>query len=811
MPDQRPRYFNHLLCRALLPQAVFLACLGGAVSAPAFAQTPAAAQVETLITFNIPAGTLDQVLNGFAASAGVMLAIDGTLSAGKTSQGLSGTYTRKAALEKILAGTELDYHLSEDQVITLIKRKSVGQLKAVKVSAGAIHTGTSAEGYRATNTQGIGPLAARSLQDTPFSISVVSEELIENTASGSFDQLFKMTPVVQNNAPFTVFGYPTLAVRGFAQSTGVVDGVKLSSYTYGLSTEELERVEVINGLTGFMYGAGNVGGTVNYVLKRPTYDRLTNLTIGSYGNQQGYVHADLSDRMNEDGTFAYRVNALYSDGDTAKEGQSIERKLLSGALDWNLTKDFLLQFEAAHTTLHVDKPDTRFYSAGISYWPDAFDVSETYTPDWNYNDTRTDRASIKASFAINDSLSFRSAYLYKEDERHHIIIYPIYSETGWTLYNPGKAAPYTVVSEGAYAYMDSLFNTGPVQHNLTFGISGDTSTQNTHVTSYVYDSSFVVPTNLTLEQFMDLEMPAGLRSTDYGPRYKSNDTQNTNIMLGDSITFNEQWSSIVGLNYTTIKTKNFSAAGLTTSAYDNSALTPTASVIYKPIQNLSLYVSAIEGLEPGSVVPDDPAIYNNPGEILDPFISTQYELGAKYSINEHILLSSAVFNIAKANSFDERTADGKITRNQDGEQVHRGIELTLTGKVTDNLTIIAGGTLMDLSVEKSTNANLEGKKPIGAASTMAKLYSEYSVAQIPGLTLTGGMYYTGKKYKDSMNTQEIDAYTLFDVGARYQTQLSRFPTSFTLNITNLTNEDYWSSYWQLGIPRNIAFSMRTEF
>ncbi|MCR6651385.1 MAG: hypothetical protein NVV73_07775 [Cellvibrionaceae bacterium] len=60
---------------------------------------------------------------------------------------------------------------------------------------------------------------------------------------------------------------------------------------------------------------------------------------------------------------------------------------------------------------------------------------------------------------------------------------------------------------------------------------------------------------------------------------------------------------------------------------------------------------------------------------------------------------------------------------------------------------------MDLNIEKATNANLEGKKPIGVASNMAKLYAEYSVARLPGLTLTGGAYYTDEKY-NNMNMQK---------------------------------------------------------
>ncbi|MEN0035504.1 MAG: TonB-dependent receptor [Cellvibrio sp.] len=794
--------------------ALAIAAAPFTVITPANAQTTAA--VSAQIRFDIAPGHMTDALNRFASTAGITLSFDPDAISNLHSDGLQGSFSVDEALHRLLSGSGLQAQRTTSGAYLVVpapvKTEKVGpRLSSIKVSAAAVNAGTSSEGYKATNTAGIGPLGERSLQDTPFSVSVMSEELIENTGTGSFDQLFKMNPVVQNNAPFTVFGYPTMAIRGFAQSTGVVDGVKLSSYTYGLSTEELERVEIFNGLTGFMYGAGNVGGTANYVLKRPKYERLTNVALGTYANQQGYVHVDVSDKIDEDGTFAYRTNLLYSDGETAKNGQNIERKLISGALDWNLSENFLLQFDAAHTTLRIDKPDTRFYSAGITYWPDAFDNSETYTPDWNYNNTETDRAGVKASLKVNDNISLRSAYVYKEDERDFIINYPIFSETGWSLYNPGKTAPYTVLSQGAYVYLDSAFNTGSVEHKLTVGFSGDNSEQKNHIKSSVSDSTFVVPKNLTLQQLMDMEMPAGLLAKDYGGRYIANETENTNLMIGDTITFNEQWSSIVGVNQSTIKTKNFNTAGVVTSEYDESAVTPTVSVIYKPIADVSLYVSAIEGLEAGSIVPNDPNIYNNAGEILDPFASKQYEFGAKYSITENILFSSALFRIEKVNSYDEMTSNGKITRNQDGEQIHQGLEFTLTGKLTDNLTIIAGGTAMDLGVEKATNPNLEGKEPIGVATEMAKIYAEYAVTQLPGFTVTAGAYYTGGKYKDSMNLQAIDSYTLYDAGARYQTTISGIPTSFNLNVTNLTDEDYWSSYWQLGIARSVALSMKMEF
>ena len=48
---------------------------------------------------------------------------------------------------------------------------------------------------------------------------------------------------------------------------------------------------------------------------------------------------------------------------------------------------------------------------------------------------------------------------------------------------------------------------------------------------------------------------------------------------------------------------------------------------------------------------------------------------------------------------------------QDGLEVHEGVELTVTGKVTDSLTVMTGGTYMDLSIDKTNNSDLKGKEP----------------------------------------------------------------------------------------------------
>ncbi|SDW45591.1 iron complex outermembrane recepter protein [Nitrosomonas europaea] len=278
-----------------------------------------------------------------------------------------------------------------------------------------------------------------------------------------------------------------------------------------------------------------------------------------------------------------------------------------------------------------------------------------------------------------------------------------------------------------------------------------------------------------------------------------------NVLIGDDITFNDKWSAMVGLNYAT--TANKAAGSYGDSNYEKSALTPSVSLLYKPIGEVTTYVSYMEALERGTIVGN---IYANRGEVLSPLVSKQYEVGAKYDINPNLLLSTALFRIEKTNQYSN-LATPLPTYVQDGLQVHNGVELVLTGKVTDNLTVMGGGTLMDISVEKANNPALEGKKPTNAASRMGKIYAEYALPWIPGLSLTGGIYYTGEKYANAANTDKIPSYTLYDIGARYATRVLDKSLIIRLNVINLTGKNYWQDATYLGVPRTVAFSASMNF
>jgi iron complex outermembrane receptor protein len=812
--------------------------LGGATVLPGVA---AAQDQGTARAYDIPAGSLSDALNRFAEQSGVQLTYEAALTQGRRTSGLHGSFAPRDALSHLLSGTGLAARTAGEGALT-IARATIGTMTLDPLRlepTTAAYTGTEDgsgpgdddEGPRrgdaifvlghndkidATSTSG--PWGNKLIIDTPYSVSVVSQDLIENVVASDMDQMFKMNPVVQNSAPSTVYGTPYVTIRGFDSQKGVIDGVRLSSTLTGIAMEELANVEIMNGLSGFLYGVGNPGGVTNYVLKRPTYTPTRDITVGNYGKGQFFAHVDLGGKIDENGTFAYRFNASYQDGDTSKKNQSIARTLVSGAVDWNVSPDLLVQVEGAHTYYRIDGIDSRFYAyantsyGALGHWIEPLDAGKSWTPDWTFLQVKTDRAGANVKWKLSEAVSVRAAYLYKRDAQESVNLYPAYfADSGWQAGWPSRSGPSYNIAQGASGYVDGNFATGGITHHLTVGVSGDILRVKEHREGTISASnspSFADPNDM-----MTWAMPGELKNPTWGPLYKSSQSSNLNVVIGDDIQFTEKLSAMVGVNRSTVRSTSYNSDATDDSPptrYNKSAYTPTVSLVFKPVPRVTTYATYMEGLEPGDIIGNDPT-YANPGQILAPFISKQYEVGAKYAPIDALLITGAVYRIEKANSFTEINSAGLWEVNQDGVEVHQGVELTVTGRVTPNLNVILGGTLMDLKVTKTDTPSLKGKKPTGVSDTLAKIYLDYALPWIPGLSVSGGAFHNGKMYKDSANLQKIDGSTIIDLGVHYQTAIANHPVRFDLNVANLTDENYWATSYSLGIPRNVAFSVKYGF
>lgn len=773
--------------------------------------------------YNIGVAPLSQTMALIARQNGVSLSADPALLTGKTAPAIRGNYTVDIAFNLALAGSGLQLIKNTDGTVYSLKitqnqdkspSVDIGLLKTIETTASqsgnrhltqlpvitvnAEKNGRAEEGYLVENITGAGIWGKRSLQDTPYSMTVIPQELIENVQANDMAKIFKMNPLTQDGGDQLAGNYSTV-IRGFNSNNAVINGLPLADFYSFTTMEDLERVETISGATGFLYGGGRVGGAVNYVIKKPTLTDKKSIKLGSYGGDQYYGHIDVSGQIDPENIFGYRVNALYQDGEsTADVGK--EQKFLSLAFDYKPNDHFVLDFNYAHRDL--TKTNVRPMFVINTYRP-KIEIDKGYFADWTALKEKNDRLMSSLKWDINETFTLRSSLIYEKSDRKILGNQYIYTRPDKLYDVVNRVYPSQAQEIENYAgniFLDSKFQTLGIDHLLSMGYSENYFEYRVPAI-LIKDESF---TAITFEQLKHLASPK--ITVPDSALVKSWKTQYSNLLIGDDITFNAQWSALIGMNYATVRQTNYSS-GIRRPSYEKSELTPTLSLIYKPISNVSTYATYIESLEQGTIVDSS---YSNPNEILPPLVSKQYEVGAKYNLNENLLLTAALFRIKKANQYSD-LAHPISKYVQDGEQIHQGLEFTMTGKLTDHLTIMGGGTWMDLSVEKSNNKALEGNKPTNAASEMAKIYAEYAVPEIQGLTLSGGAYYTGKKYGNASNTDEIPAYTLFDLGGRYTTIIAQHPTTFNFTISNVTGKNYWASGSYLGDPRTVAFSVKTQF
>lgn len=647
-----------------------------------------------------------------------------------------------------------------------------------------------------------GALGSRSQLETPFSSAVITATEIENRQVSKLGDVFALDASVSDNSSSSGAWASYLTVRGLPldwQNSFRIDGKPFVSYVTTLPYEQFERIDLLKGASGFMYGFGAPGGLLNYVTKKPTDEPVRSITLGYISKGLLRESADLGGRVGDDGRFGYRLNATHEEGTTYNDG-SLYRDSVSLALDARLTDKLTWDFQSIYQDrksigqdatitaagmsgtslpspiradnnnlegpgLYVDNA-FRFYSTGLKYQlNDNWNVSTHYT----YNSTRTRRNEgvLALTNGDGDYDDFRSDYG------------EAYSYNQWEAMVEGK------------------FNTGPLKHQLVFGASWQKQ-KNDYSSNGVYQ---LEGTGNLYEQNTNTYYSQGQLDL-----YRAADITQKAVFASDTIDLTGGWSILGGLRYTDYEQRSYDPAGTQTSRYTkDGVLTPTVALMYNFTPQTMAYASYIESLEPGSVVGN---IYENRGALLSPLKSKQYELGIKTE-NTDWAATAALFRIEKKSEYTN--TNNELV--QDGESIYQGLELGASARVARNWNV--GGSIMLLDTEYKKGVAHTGNRVAGAPKFIAATQIVYDVPQLPGLKLRADAKYTGATMLDASNNINVDDYTIVNIGATYDTRIYGYNTTFRAGINNLTNKRYWlfqsENYVKAGDPRTYSLSASIAF
>lgn len=195
----------------------------------------------------------------------------------------------------------------------------------------------------------IGPLGNKAWLDTPYSSTTVTQEMIANEQAKSVSELLKYSPSTQMQARGGMdVGRPqSRGMQGSVVANSRLDGLNIVSTT-AFPVEMLERLDVLNSLTGALYGPASPAGQFNFVAKRPTEETLRQVTLGYQSRHAINGQVDLGGHIDDEKKFGYRINALSEDGEGNVDDSTRRRKLLAVAFDWNIQPGTQLQLDASH-------------------------------------------------------------------------------------------------------------------------------------------------------------------------------------------------------------------------------------------------------------------------------------------------------------------------------------------------------------------------------------------------------------------------------------------------------------------------------
>lgn len=340
--------------------------------------------------FNVPAGNINMTLPMFARQSGIQIIAPADQLAGVRSPAIMGVFDTRAALRRLIADANLEIVADNGAAITLKPRARAGTtpvaLRSLQ-SARAASSWTAPRAFQAADAStaqaepGTGSeiivtatKTATTLNRVPISMQAMPQEQLDRRSIRSVSDIIRTVPALSMQTSTTADRVPSISIRGVASSTGAqTTGVYLDDAplqkrnAIGISGSgtpvpalfDLERVEVLRGPQGTLYGGSSLGGTIRFITPEPSLEKMSAYARAEVGFvQDGGVNHDLGialggplveDRLGIRVSMWQRRTAGYIDhvdrftGDTlAKDTNSSDDWALRGALLFKPTENFSL-------------------------------------------------------------------------------------------------------------------------------------------------------------------------------------------------------------------------------------------------------------------------------------------------------------------------------------------------------------------------------------------------------------------------------------------------------------------------------------
>ena len=662
-------------------------------------------------TFAIAPGPLDVAIKQYEAATGLKVKTTMTpaVLAGFKTTGLNGTYPAGEALRILLDGTGLQFrmddattmvvglHADEDITVTAKAQMPLGQF-------------------------------TEELKDTPQSIAVVPEFVMKEQAITTLRDTLRNVPGISLAAGEGGAQGDSMTIRGFtARNDMFLDGIR-DFGSYYRDSFNYDQVEVLEGPAGIEFGRGSTGGVINQESKKPLDHKLVSATVQLGTDLTRRFTVDVNKPLGEvlGGGTAFRMNLMGHEANIA--GRDVVENRRFGVAP-SLSFGMGTRTRGTLSYVHLGENDIPDY--GIPWLlnkPSAAKRSAYYGfKHGNFLNTHDDIATFRLDHDINEHVSLRSVSRFANYPRNTQITEPqvcsngaISPTTGLLLaptniLNSAQLCPYnngSVVSDPATILVnrnqitatsvendlwqqDSAimhFHFLNIAHSMVVGVEGGREMSNP--TRYTFTG---VPTATLLNPNEDLAF-TGTKALNTITHVAAD---SAGLFFVDTVHLGRYIDVTGGIRYDYFYTQQRQYTASTKLAPFASRIdrkpSYRAAFVVKPSTNGSVYFDYGTSFNPSA----ESLSLSATTSVLPPEENETYEVGAKWGfLRDRLSLAGALFRTEKDNARETSPANSLITVLA-GNQVVKGAQLSLTGRLPNQFDVLAGYAYLDSKVISS--------------------------------------------------------------------------------------------------------------
>lgn len=664
------------------------------------------------------------------------------------------------------------------------------------------------------------------IKEIPASVNLIDRDTLEARGVRDTQEALRGVPGMTAAAPPGSAG--SVFYRGFSgsQITQLFNGISAQYDVVSARPVDswiYDRVESIGGPSTFLFGAGAVGGSINYLTKLASRDGDFTQAAASLGSHDTVrLGAGFNRRLGNGQGVQHFLRADVSRSDTNGYVDGNSRRATNGALSLvsdispRLTHTLALEYQREVSTRPYWGTPVLAPATGRVQILDGTRFKNYNASDAEYAQTVTWARSI-LSYRVSDAVTVRNT-LYRYDalrDFRNVEVYRFNADNSAVVRSSALLQRHDQQLTGNKLEMDLTAQLAGLQSDWSFGLDTSANRQTRFPRSLSGTVSTVDPVDFTTGPFYGIPgMTPGFSpdrrvSLDTYALYAENRTR----LL-------PRLALVSGLRYDHIDLSVANRRVVTPTdpaRFDRTytAVTGRLGLVYDLSARTSVYVQASTAADPPAGV----LTTANFATMRDFELTRgrQVEVGAKSSFWEgRGNATLAAYTITRKNLATADPATPGVTQAV-GEQSSKGLEAAIGMRLTPTVRLQANYALVQARYEEfaetvaGVTTSRAGNRPANSPAQVANLWLDYAFA--PGWVAGVDARYVSAVYGNAANTVSAAGYALF--GARVAYRVNRSLTAHA-RVRNLTDKVYalnvtGSPMAYLGEPRTFEVGLSAEF